>query len=401
MKKYFIKLSLIFLLTLFLLPNISFAQEPAPVYLTLFYGDGCPHCAKEEIFLDKLKKEFSNLEIRKLEVWNSQENAKLMSEVAKKFNIKVSGVPLTIIGDQTIVGYYNDEITGQRIRNIVSSHSFNGCIDVVGEFMGDNSTSGNIECEEEKNKPEMISLPFFGEVNIKNFSLPVLTIVIAAIDGFNPCAMWVLLFLISLLLGMENKKKMWTLGIAFIVTSAFVYFLFLSAWLNLFLFLGFISFIRIAVGLVAVGSGSYHLKEWWFNRNATCRATSDEKRKKIMDSLRKVTEQRAFWLALLGIIGVAFAVNLVELVCSAGLPAIYTQTLSLASLSTPAYYLYLLLYIVIFMLDDILVFAIAMTTLQMTGISKKYTHWANLFGGIIILILGILLIFKPGLIMFG
>ena len=194
---------------------------------------------------------------------------------------------------------------------------------------------------------------------------------------------------------------MWILGSTFIIVSALAYFLFLAAWLNLFLFLGFIRVIRVVIGLVAIGSGGYHLKSYWQNRDGSCEVVDDEKRAKIIDRLRKITEQKFFWLAVLGIVGLAFAVNLIELVCSAGLPAIYTQILALAKLSTPGYYLYLLLYIFIFTLDDLLVFIIAMTTLQAVGISSKYTRWSNLIGGIIIFILGILLIFKPGWVMFG
>lgn len=383
-----------------MLPGLVSAQEAAPVYLTFFYGDGCPHCAKEEIFLDKLEQEFTNLKVRRLEVWYNADNVGIMKQTGQKLNIRITGVPFVIIGDEVISGYLNDETTGARIRSIVERHSSDGCFDTVGALIGEASAENQVECSA-GDLTETINLPFLGEINIGQWSLPILTIVIGAIDGFNPCAMWVLLFLISLLLGMEDKKKMWTLGTAFIATSALVYFLFLSAWLNLFLFLGFITVIRIIVGLVAVGSGGFHLKEWWFNRNATCRVVSNEKRQKIMGSLRHVTEQKVFWFSLIGIIGVAFAVNLVELVCSAGLPAIYTQILSLSDLSTPVYYLYLLLYIFIFMLDDLVIFVIAMTTLQATGISTKYTHWANLIGGIIILTLGILLIFKPGLVMFG
>lgn len=398
------KLSFIFLIfslaTLLILPNFVFAQEAAPVYISFFYGDGCPHCAKEARFLQKLQQEFPNVQIKAFEIYNHPQNAELLSKVSQKLNIRISGVPLVIIGEETITGYLNDQTTGARIRRIVEQHSATGCTDIVGQIIGEEPTAGEEECAV-NGLPETITLPFFGQVNIKTWSLPVLTIVIAAIDGFNPCAMWVLLFLISLLLGMRNRKKMWTLGAAFIVASGVVYFLFLSAWLNLFLFLGFISAVRIIVGLVAVGSGGYHLKEWWLNRNATCRAVSEAKREKIMASLRKVTEQRIFWLALIGVIGVAFAVNLIELVCSAGLPAIYTQILSLSKLPTITYYLYLLLYILIFILDDLIVFIVAMTTLQAFGLSTKYTYWSNLFGGIIILILGILLIFKPGWIMFG
>jgi len=400
MKKYLVTILGIVLVASVLLPSFSFAQESAPVYITLFYGDGCPHCAKEEIFLDKLEEEFQNLVVRRLEVWYNQDNVKLMQEVAKKLNIQVSGVPLTIIGKEAISGYFNDETTGKRIRGIIESHLVVGCADVVGDVIGGDGGDSDVECEDE-DIPETINLPIFGEINTKAWSLPLLTIVIGAIDGFNPCAMWVLLFLISLLLGMEDKKKMWILGSAFIIASGAVYFLFLAAWLNLFLFLGFIVWIRLIIGLIAVGSGGYHLREWWFNRNATCRATNEGRRQKIISQLKWVTEQKVFWLALVGIVAVAVAVNLVELVCSAGLPAIYTNILSLSGLSTPAYYLYLLLYIVIFMLDDMLIFIIAMTTLQATGISTKYTHWANLIGGVVILILGILLIFKPGLVMFG
>ncbi|MFA6255071.1 MAG: hypothetical protein WC675_03490 [Patescibacteria group bacterium] len=400
MNKFLLKLSFVFLFGLFLLPNFVSAQEPQPVYLTLFYGDGCPHCAKEEVFLGKLEREFSNLNIRRLEVWNNQDNVKLMQEVSKELNVRITGVPFTVIGQETISGYLNDETTGQKIRNIIESHSAVGCADLVGDIINQQVSGGNTQCLP-KGSPQTLTLPFLGEVNIQNWSLPFLTIIIGAIDGFNPCAMWILLFLISLLLGMQDKRKMWILGSVFIFVSALIYFLFLAAWLNLFLFLGFIAAIRIIIGLVAISSGGYHLKEWWSNRNATCRAINDEKRKKVMDRLRKITEQKTFWLALLGIIVLAFTVNLVELVCSAGLPAIYTQILSLAKLPTIQYYAYILLYILFYMLDDLIVFIVAMTTLQAFGISNKYTHWANLFGGIIILILGILLIFKPGWIMFG
>ncbi len=398
------KASLIFLTFIIavatLLPSFTFAQEAAPVYLTLFYGDGCPHCAKEEAFLDKLEKEFPNLKVRRLEVWYNQDNIKLMQEVSKELNVRITGVPFTVIGQETISGYLNDETTGQKIRAAVESHSTAGCADLVGDIISQQPSQGNTQCLPE-GSPQNITLPFLGEVSIKNWSLPLLTIIVGIIDGFNPCAMWILLFLISLLLGMEDKRKMWTLGSAFIFVSALTYFLFLAAWLNLFLFLGFIAAIRLIIGVVAIASGTYHLKEWWSNRNAACRAINDEKRKKVMDRLRKITEQNVFWLSLLGIMVLAFTVNLVELVCSAGLPAIYTQILSLAKLPPIQYYAYLLLYIIFYMLDDLIVFIIAMTTLQAFGISKKYTHWANLFGGVIILILGILLIFKPGWIMFG
>jgi hypothetical protein len=255
--------------------------------------------------------------------------------------------------------------------------------------------------EETEQAGVMVPLPFFGTINALSFSLPVLTVIIGSLDGFNPCAMWTLLFLISLLVNMQDKKRMWILGSAFVFASGLVYFLFLSAWLNVFLFIGMIMWVRFAIGTVALASGGYNLREYMQNKDGTCKVTSSEKRKRIFDRLRAVAHHQQFWMALIGIVLLAFAVNLVELICSAGLPAVYTQVLSLSDLPAWQYYGYLLLYIFFFMLDDLMVFIVSMATLQVTGITSKYSRFSHLIGGILMLILGALLILRPELLMFG
>ena len=167
------------------------------------------------------------------------------------------------------------------------------------------------------------------------------------------------------------------------------------------LFLGFIVWIRIIIGLVALGSGGYNLREWWVNREAYCKVTKNEKRQRIFTKLKEITQNKKFLMALGGIILLAFAVNLVEAICSAGLPAIYTQILTLSDLSTLGYYSYILLYILVFMLDDLIVFFIAMITLKAVGLSGKFSRASNLIGGILMLIIGLILIFKPEWLMFG
>jgi hypothetical protein len=200
---------------------------------------------------------------------------------------------------------------------------------------------------------------------------------------------------------MNDRKRMWILGSTFIISSAVVYFLFLSAWLNLFHFLGFIIWVRITIGLVALGAGGYYLYDFVKNRSGGCSVMGDERRQKIFDKIKNITQRKEFLLALGGIIALAFAVNLVELICSAGLPAVYTQILSLSDLNSWQYYGYLLLYILVFMLDDLFVFFTAMITLQATGIQSKYSHFSHLVGGALMLIIGLLLLFKPELLMFG
>jgi cytochrome c biogenesis protein CcdA len=246
-----------------------------------------------------------------------------------------------------------------------------------------------------------MKLPFVGEVDVYKVSLPILAVLMGFLDGFNPCAMWVLIFLIGVLLGMKDKKRMWTLGIAFIVASASVYFIFMSAWLNLILFLGIIIWVRLLIAGLALFGGGYSLKKFFKNKAGTCEVTEGEKKQKVFEKLKNIAKQNNLWLALGGIIVLAFAVNLVELVCSAGLPAVFTQILAMNGLPKVGYYLYILLYIFFFMLDDLIVFFVAMFTLKMTGITNKYARYSSFIGGILMIVIGILLVFKPEWLMFG
>ncbi len=387
----------------------TFAEEQNKVNIYFFWGEGCPHCAHEKPFLEELKNKYPGIIVHDFEVWENSQNRKLFIEVGKKLNEDISGVPFAIIGDKTFIGYA-EGINSQDIEARVKYCSAADCPDSVAPLLAANSSTSEKENEEksppaenqetkENPIPEKITLPFLGEIKTKNLSLPVFTVVLGVLDGFNPCAMWTLLFLISLLLGMENRKRMWILGTAFIIASASVYFLFMAAWLNLILFIGFLVWVRIAIGLVALFGGGYNLKEFFTNPQPGCKVTGGEKRQKVFEKIRNITHEKSFYLALGGIIILAFAVNLVELICSAGLPAIYTQVLALSHLAKWQYYLYILLYIFFFMLDDLFVFLAAMITLQATGITTKYTRWSHLIGGILVMIIGILLIFKPAWLM--
>ena len=421
MIKKYLKLtvaSAFFILALFLLPKFSLAAG-YPINLYFFYGDGCPHCAKEEIFLEKLQAEDENIRVHAFEVWYNRDNAKILADIGRRFNINVSSVPILIVGDQVIPGFLNEETTGVKIREIIKNYEIGGCVDKVAPILGqetgqescihgceadDEECRHNCDCEADSGtKSELsqeVSLPFLGEVNLKKMSLPLLTLVIAGLDGFNPCAMWTLLFLISLLLGMEDRRRMWILGSAFIITSGAVYFIFMSAWLNLIIFFGFIFWVRALIALLSLFGGGYNVGKYFKDKKSGCDIAGGEKRQVTFEKLKDITKSKSFWLSLLGIMLLAVSVNLVELFCSAGLPAVYTQVLSLANLAPWQYYLYLLFYIFIFMLDDIVVFAVAMITLRAVGITTKYSRLTRLAGGIIMIIIGILLLFKPGWLMF-
>jgi len=384
--------SLLLLGMFLLLVKLAFGEArpalAAEATLHFFWASGCPHCAKEKVFLNTLREKYPQLTIRDYEITYGRKNLELLQKVGVELQVDVSGVPFTVIGKEHFAGYLNDETTGKEIEEAVKRAVENGREDLVGGLQPNSI-------------PETLKVPIFGELQVKSLSLPLLTFIVALLDGFNPCAMWTLLFLISLLLGLKDRKRMWVLGIAFIAASAFVYFLFLSAWLNLFLFLGFVVWVRILIGLVALVAGGYYLRDYWVNKKGSCSIMGDEKRQKIFEKLKIVTQNKKFLLALGGIILLAFAVNLVELICSAGLPAIYTRILSFSELPGWQYYLYLVFYILIFMLDDLFIFFTAMITLQVVGIQSKYSRLSHLVGGVLMFVIGLLLLFKPEWLMFG
>ena len=174
--------------------------------------------------------------------------------------------------------------------------------------------------------PETVKLPGFGEIQLKSLSLPVLTVLLGGIDGFNPCAMWVLVFLIGLLMGMKDTLRMWTYGMLFLFTSGAIYFVFLAAWLNIFLFLGALAWLQVAVGLFALGAGAWYLAEFWRNPDGVCKVTTPGSQQKLMDRMRAAVAEPSFMIAVLSIMTLAIMVNMIELLCSAGIPAVYTLT---------------------------------------------------------------------------
>ncbi|MFH1111711.1 MAG: hypothetical protein V1712_01415 [Patescibacteria group bacterium] len=398
MKKYLI---IIGLLSFFLFSYPAQAADNQ-VVIHLFGLATCPHCTAEKAYLTDLAVEYPQISLAYYELNSNPEYAKLLQQVADKLKVDVSGVPFTVIGREYFIGYYNAVTTGEALKQTALKYESGEYDDFITKLINPNSIQADEESAAVNSTDSLIiNLPILGSANVKNISLPIFTVLIAAVDGFNPCAMWILLLLISMALGIQNRRRMWILGVVFITTSAAIYFLFLTAWLNIFLFLGYLKWIRTVVGLAALGIGVYFLWDFFVNKQGSCKVVAGEKKSKITQWITKSSQHDKFIFAVLGIMLLAVAVNLIELMCSAGLPAVYTQVLSLSSLSSLQYYLYLLLYIVIFMLDDLIVFIVAMTTLKLVGASGKYSHYAHLIGGLVILLVGILMIFKPTWLMFG
>lgn len=431
--KKILKFLIVFAILL-LLPVSAKADEKV-INIHLFYGNGCPHCAAEEEFLSDYLKDRTDVKLYKYEIWYDSHNQELLSKVQKEMGTtNKNGVPFTVIGKKTIVGYA-DGVTDEQIKDAINYYLNNDYRDYAGEITGkvkkadvkEDTTKDESKTEDKKeNKIEkaddttsiqkekdkaldevnktLKTHPILKKINVKNISLPIIAILLGLVDGFNPCAMWILIFLITMLFNMKDRKKMWILGLTFILTSGIVYLMFMLAWLNLATFISKIAFIRLLIAVIALVVGLINVYKYIDSlkkKDEGCDVVDKKDRKKIMEKIISITHEKKFIIALLGIMVLAASVNIIELMCSIGIPLLFTQILAMNNLSTFSYMIYMFIYIFFFLIDDIVIFVISMVTLKVTGLSTKYTKYSHLVGGIIMLIIGLLLIIKPELLMFN
>jgi thiol-disulfide isomerase/thioredoxin len=388
-----------FLLLLLAGPGPAAPDSGKTVNLYFFWGRGCPHCLQEKPFLEDLQKKYPGLRVHSYEVSGNRENLELLQRVGRRLRVEIPGVPFTVVGQDYVAGWHDAVSTGAILEAAVQKNLETPRGDVVAELVA--APAAIPPAVANKTIPEKIKVPLLGEVETRALSLGLLTIIIGALDGFNPCAMWVLILLLGFLLGLENPGKRWILGSTFIAASGLVYFLIMCAWLNLLLFLGLLFWVRLAIALVALAAGFYNLRAYFTDKAGVCKVSAGGAGRRLITKIREFIERQGFWLALGGIVLLAFAVNLVELICSTGFPVIYLQILSLTPLPRWQYYAYILLYISIFMLDDLIIFFTALITFQVTGLSGRYQRFSQLAGGVLMLIIGFLLLLRPELLMFG
>ena len=353
-------------------------EEENKVNIYFFYGDGCPHCAKEEKYLKALEKRYGEyVNIHSYETWYDDNNLELMKKSKIIMNDEPNiAVPYTIVGNESYIGY-SDGI-GRKIETQLKAY-----LEIISE-------------EESVVESFKEDIPLLGTIDKRDVSITLVAIILGFIDGFNPCAMWVLLFLINMLIGMNDKKKMLIIGIVFLFTSAVMYFLFMLGITNI---LSFIKTreIRAIIGIVALVVGSYNVYKFFKERKeeAGCSIVDEKKRKKIFTRIKKFTTEKNIFLALVGVVILAISVNTVELACSSVFPATFAEIMAVNNVVGIQKIVYLLIYTFFYMIDDLIVFTIAVITLQLSTTSSKYGKYSKVVGGIIMLLVGLLLIFKP------
>jgi hypothetical protein len=348
--------------------------------INFFYLPGCSHCEAQDLFNEKLKSEYPSINITRHDTTNPQESALLHQMLAELGVEEEPEFPITIITISESQGWVSggwesEETTGKAIREALRKCLAGNCPPSAGE-----------------EPANTIILPLIGEIDPSAYSLPALAIILGLVDGFNPCAMWVLVYLISIVATLRDRKRIWLIVGSFVLASGILYFLFMTAWLNVFLFIGYVKPVTVVIGLVALGGGILQIREVIKTKGAVvCEVTDEDSRKKTMTKVQRIVSSPITWGTIVGIIALAFAVNSVEFVCSAAVPAVFTQVLSLASLTTVQHYSYILLYVFFFMLDDLVIFSTAAFALT-SSLGDRYAKYSRPVGATILIILGLLLL---------
>ena len=358
------------------------ADNESIVNLYFYWSLTCPHCQDARPHIESLPAIYPWLKLQSREITQHPDNARAYQKMASALGQEARSVPAFFICGQMFVGWDSPQGIGQALVDTATR-----CRD-EGILAQPVQPSGN----------SLINLPVLGEVDTSSLSLPVFTLIIASLDAFNPCAFFILLFLLSLLVHARSRQRMLLVGLTFIVVSGLIYFLFMAAWLNLFLVVGGLPFMTLAAGFIAIIFGVLNSKDYFFSGKGPTLSIADTAKPGLFKRMASLMSVDHLPTLLAGTFTLAIAVNSYELLCTAGFPIIYTRTLTLHQLSDTRYYLYLALYNIIYIIPLIIIVALFTYTLGSRKLSQNEGRLLKLLSGVMMFLLGVVLIIAPRLL---
>ncbi len=372
------------------------SQDSRKITVYFFWGIGCSDCERQKAPLENLKQKYPQVEIKSYEALYNRENAEIFEKIAKSHDIRSATVPATFIDDKAWLGY--DDSLIQEIEAKIEYCLEHECSDPLIRAASPVPAYTARTEDADKDTPKSVTLPFFGRVDPSKVSLPLFTVLLGGFDAFNPCAFFVLLILLSLLVRTGSRKRMLLVGGIFVFISGFIYFLFMAAWLNLFLLMGRLKMITSVAGAIAVIIAAINIKDFFFFRKGISLTIPEQAKPKLFERMRNLIHKGPLPSLILATITLGVIANIYELFCTPGFPLIYTRVLTLEKLSLLQYYLFLILYNVIYVMPLMAI----VITLSFTLGQKKLTEWQGqvlkLISGLMMLFLGLILIIKPAIL---
>ena len=393
------------------IPFTHAVEQPSDtVRIEVFEREDCGHCQDEKEFLNQLSKDRGDLIVVYHDIGEREHKGHFIQLTELEGIPKVT--PITIIDAVILQGFDTPETTGKKLIALIDNakgkrqYTFEEFIAAGGssQIVTDAGTCDiegeTIECGVET-VDYWVTVPFVGPVDVSKYSLPALSVVLGFVDGFNPCAMWVLVMFLTILAEAGSRRRMFEMAGIFIVAEAIMYYLILNVWMTTWDFVGMDRIVTPIVGFVAVGAGSYFL--WLFyKKDTTCKVGSLERKRRTTEKIKGYAQAPMTIMVALGILGLAFSVNIIEFACSVGIPQTFTKVLDLSYLSWAGKQFYNALYILMYMVDDLIIFALALYSFDKIGLTThKYTRASHFIGGLIMVILGFILLTNPTLLIFG
>ncbi len=389
-------------------PSIAFGDEPRtavpeatrsaaqPVVVEAFVREGCPHCAAAEAFLATLAGERPELRITVRDVGKEPSALARLTEIAKAKGADGVRVPSVYARDQLIVGFSPEAGTDRLVRAALAATASPTPQDVDEAAACDAAVS--LSCKAgpdlESDAPPFAITVFGQSISLDDVGLPVFTLVMGLLDGFNPCSMWVLILMISLLAPLNDRPRMLAIAGTFVLIEGIAYYAFMAAWLNLFLFIGLSRASELVIAGIAIFAGLVNLKDFLAFDWGISLSIPNAAKPGIYARMRGILHAENMTAALIATVVLALLVQLVELLCTSGFPALFTRILTLKQLEGASYYGYLLLYNAAYMLDDLIILAIGVVTLSQHRMQEKEGRWLKFVSGLAMVGLGIYLIVR-------
>jgi hypothetical protein len=354
--------------------------------IEVYTRQGCSRCTRAKEWIPSVTADYPGLKTVVLDLTSDAAARGTMNDLVRRHKTPAVSVPVFHLANRLVVGFDSPEGMRPRFDRIFSSWT-RPCKQAVG----DDDDAVIVVSDEE----ETVDLPWFGRVDPRALGMPLFTIAIGLVDGFNPCAMWVLLLLLSILVNLKDRVKIITIAGTFVVVSGAAYFAFMAAWLNVFQWIGMLRSVQIAIGLMALAIGLVHVKDFFAFKKGVSLSIPESAKPGIYARIRRVVTAENLPAALAAAFILAVLVNMVELLCTAGLPALYTSILTQRDYSTAARYGYLGLYILAYMFDDIIMVATVVVSLDKLKLDERGGRWLKLVSGLVILALGLVMLLKP------
>ena len=378
----------------------SAQQNTVNVYI--FEGEGCPYCAKALGYLREAAENDDRIIIHDFEVYNNLENRAFFAAFAAVHGFEPTYVPTTFIGDQYWVGF-SDTIQAEMDRKIQYCLS-NPCVDFGIDILPETAFPNPMPTAEppivDELPPDELSivLPFIGKINLADQSLLFSTILIAFVDGFNPCSIWVLSMLLAITLNTRSRKKVLIIGFVFIFVTAFIYALFIGGLFTVFTFIGYVGWIQMIVALIAFVFALINIKDYFWYKEGLSFTISDKQKPGIYKGIRNIMNaEDNIWGLVSATVVMAAGVSLVEYSCTTGFPMIWTNLLAAHEVTGMAFLGFLLVYMLVYQLDELGIFLLSVFTLRKTKMEEKYGRTLKLLGGFLMLTLAVVMLVDPTL----